>query len=154
MITDMPNSADAVMAASIMPLFVIVCEFFNGVLQPRELMPAVWAYTIYYISPFTYWISGIAAMVLPGVHILCAESELTRFQAPEGSTCLQYAGDWLSGSKGYLVNPDATSDCGYCQYSDGEEVSFFSEIMCGLIANDITSTSPRSNSRTPRPGPT
>lgn len=118
------------MAASIMPLFVIVCEFFNGVLQPRELMPAVWAYTIYYIGPFTYWISGIASMVIPVVHISCKESELTHFQTPDGSTCMQYAGDWLSGSKGYLVNPDDTSDCGYCQYSDGEEVSLSRHTQC------------------------
>jgi len=32
-------STDAVMAASIMPFFVIMCEFFNGVLQPQALMP-------------------------------------------------------------------------------------------------------------------
>ena len=112
------------MAASITPLIVIVCEFFNGVLQPRALMPSVWAYTIYYIGPFTYWVSGIAAMVLPGVHITCTDSELVRFQAPSGSTCGEYAGRWLEGAKGYLVNPDDGSDCGFCQYTEGADVSF------------------------------
>lgn len=152
-----PNSADAVMAASIMPLFVIVCEFFNGVLQPRALMPSVWAYTIYYIGPFTYWISGIAATVLPVVKITCADSEIVRFQAPGGSTCGDYAGDWLQSTKGYLVNPDATSDCGYCQYTDGEDVSFTRKSLRWhekLFANKVTSIYPRSSLQAPRRGRT
>lgn len=116
-------STDAKMAANIMPLFVIMCEFFNGVLQPRELMPAVWRYTIYYIGPFTYWISGIVTMVLTGVSVTCTDAELMRFDVPSNTTCSEYASDWLSGSKGYLANPDASGDCGYCQYANGEDVS-------------------------------
>ena len=50
------------MAASLMPFFIVMCEFFNGVLQPQRLMPAVWAYTMYYVAPFTYWIQGMVAM--------------------------------------------------------------------------------------------
>ena len=111
------------MAASIMPLIMIVCEFFNGVLQPRDLMPVVWRYSMYYIAPFTYWVSGIAAIILPTLKVTCAESELIRFQAPDGSTCEDYAADWLKGTKGYLSNPEATSDCGYCQYKEGADVS-------------------------------
>ena len=111
------------MAASIMPFFVIMCEFFNGILQPQYLMPDVWAYTMYYVGPFTYWISGIVAMVLTGLQVECQESELTRFQPAPGSTCGQYAQDWLASSQGYLSNPNATSDCGYCQYAFGQDVS-------------------------------
>ena len=114
-------SSDAGMAANIMPFFVVMCEFFNGVLQPKELMPAVWRYTMYYIGPFTYWISGIATMVLTGVSVTCTDSELIRFDPPSNTTCGAYAEDWLSGSKGYLANPEATSSCGYCQYSVGED---------------------------------
>jgi ATP-binding cassette, subfamily G (WHITE), member 2, SNQ2 len=117
------HSSDAGMAANIMPFFVVMCEFFNGVLQPKELMPAVWRYTMYYIGPFTYWISGIATMVLTGVSVTCTDSELIRFDPPSNTTCGTYAEDWLSGSKGYLANPEATSSCGYCQYSVGEDVS-------------------------------
>lgn len=111
------------MAASLMPFFVMICEFFNGIVQPRALMPAVWAYTMYYISPFTYWVSGIAAIILPTIEVTCSESEFTRFEPPSNSTCGEYANDWLRGTKGYLENPDATSDCGYCQYADGDAVS-------------------------------
>ncbi|KAF2753392.1 hypothetical protein EJ05DRAFT_505033 [Pseudovirgaria hyperparasitica] len=114
-------SADAVMAANIMPFIIIVGEFFNGVLQPQSLMPAVWAYTLYYVGPFMYWISGVVAMILGDLTIHCMDSELIRFQAPPGDTCATYAQAWLDGTTGYLVNPNATQDCGYCQYSKGED---------------------------------
>lgn len=117
------SSTDATMAANIMPFFVVMCEFFNGVLQPKELMPAVWRYTMYYIGPFTYWISGVITMILAGVHVRCSDSELIRFSVPSDTTCGEYANDWLSGTKGYLENPDAFDDCGYCQYAAGQDVS-------------------------------
>jgi ABC-type multidrug transport system permease subunit len=117
-------SSDAVMAASIMPFFLVMCEFFNGVLQPQSLMPAIWAYTIYYVGPFTYWITGIADIILTPISVKCLDSELIRFDAPPNTTCGEYASDWLSGTTGYLSNPDATSSCGYCQYEGGRDVSF------------------------------
>ncbi|KAL0930637.1 ABC drug exporter [Colletotrichum truncatum] len=125
-------STDASMAANLMPFFVVMCEFFNGVLQPKELMPVVWRYTMYYIGPFTYWISGIVSMVLNGVSVRCTDSELIRFKAPSNTTCGEYAMDWLSGSRGYLENPAASSECGYCQYSSGED--YLSSI--GLTSGD------------------
>jgi ABC-type multidrug transport system permease subunit len=114
------------MAASIMPFFVIMCEFFNGVLQPQALMPKVWAYTMYYVGPFTYWISGIVAQILTDLPVRCQEQELSRFQPPSGQTCSEYAQEWLSTTKGYISNPNATSACGYCQYAVGQDVSFLS----------------------------
>jgi ATP-binding cassette, subfamily G (WHITE), member 2, SNQ2 len=54
--------------------------------------------------------------------VQCAEGETTIFNAPDGQTCAQYAADWVrSAGPGYLTNPEATSDCGYCQYANGEE---------------------------------
>ncbi|KAH6995346.1 ABC-2 type transporter-domain-containing protein [Ilyonectria destructans] len=114
-------SADAGMAASIMPFFVVMCEFFNGVLQPQSLMPAVWRYTMYYIGPFTYWISGIVVEMLSGLHVRCKDTELIQFHTPTNSTCGEYAQEWLSNSSGYLADPDATDVCGYCPYSAGED---------------------------------
>ncbi|KFA53886.1 hypothetical protein S40293_08246 [Stachybotrys chartarum IBT 40293] len=114
-------SSDAAMAANIMPFFVVMCEFFNGVLQPVSLMPPVWRYTMYYIGPFTYWIGGIAAMILSPIDVACHDSELSRFSPPPNNTCLEYSESWLSRVTGYLDNPDATSDCGYCQYASGED---------------------------------
>ncbi|KAK6725417.1 hypothetical protein SNK04_004222 [Fusarium graminearum] len=114
-------SADASMAANIMPFFVIAAELFNGILQPASLMPAIWHYTLYYVGPFTYWISGIVTMILPRIAVQCADSELIRFNAPSNTTCGAYAQDWMDTTKGYLADPDATSSCGYCQYASGEE---------------------------------
>lgn len=87
-------------------------------------MPAVWRYTLYYVGPFTYWISGVVAIILPRVRVECADSELTYFDAPEGTTCGEYAKEWLSGTMGYLKDPNSTSACGYCQYGSGQDVSF------------------------------
>ncbi|KAM5353211.1 hypothetical protein ACJZ2D_016892 [Fusarium nematophilum] len=114
-------STDATMAANIMPFFVVICEFFNGVVQPKDLMPAVWRYTIYYIGPFTYWISGIVTMILAEVSVRCLDSEFIRFKSPPNTTCGEYAGEWLSGNKGYLENTSAFDECGYCRYSAGED---------------------------------
>lgn len=111
------------MAANFMPFFIVMCEFFNGVLQPQSLMPAVWAYTMYYIGPFTYWITGIVDTILGPVTVQCLDSELVRFEPPPGMTCGEYAAEWLSTATGYLSNPLATASCGYCEYATGTDVS-------------------------------
>ncbi|KAL4961889.1 putative ABC multidrug transporter [Aspergillus stella-maris] len=115
-------SADSMVAATLMPFFIIMCELFNGILQPHQNMPAFWAYTMYYITPFTYWIGGVLTSVLRGIPVICNESELTVFQSPANMTCGEYAGTWLAEhGVGYLSNPDATGECGYCEYSYGDD---------------------------------
>ncbi|KAJ5112048.1 hypothetical protein N7532_000093 [Penicillium argentinense] len=115
-------SSDSMVAATLMPFFIIMCELFNGILRPHEQMPAFWKYTMYYITPFTYWIGGVLAAVLGGTEVICSASELTLFQSPPDMTCAQYAGDWLKQKGvGYLDNPDASGVCGYCEYSRGDD---------------------------------
>ncbi|CAI6094480.1 unnamed protein product [Clonostachys chloroleuca] len=114
-------AADAVMAASVMPFFIVVCEFFNGILQPVELMPVIWRYTLYYIGPFTYWVSGTISMILLPVSVKCADSEFIHFHVPPNTTCGAYAESWLSSTTGYLADPDATDTCNYCQYTGGQD---------------------------------
>lgn len=74
--------------------------------------------------------------------VKCAESELTRFNVPAGTsrpwliyhrlaslltrdflgqTCAEYAGPFLATAVGYLANGNATSNCGYCAMSNGGE---------------------------------
>jgi hypothetical protein len=38
-------------------------------------------------------------------------------------TCSEYAGNFVSeiANSGYLISPNATFDCGYCPYKDGQE---------------------------------
>lgn len=116
-------SKDATTAATIMPFIVIMCELFNGILRPQSQMPVLWKYTMYYITPFTYWIGGILSTVVSGQTIVCSEPDLNFFVPPPGQTCGEYAGSWLSATTGYLVDPNATSQCGYCKYSVADDVS-------------------------------
>jgi ABC-type multidrug transport system permease subunit len=108
-----------------MPFFIIMCELFNGILRPHQQMPAFWKYTMYYITPFTYWIGGVLSAVLRGTPVVCKESELTLFQSPPNMTCGEYAASWLSSTSfGYLSNSESTGICGYCEYSYGDDVRF------------------------------
>ncbi|KAI9927298.1 hypothetical protein MW887_003685 [Aspergillus wentii] len=89
-------STDSMVAATLMPFFIIMCELFNGILRPHEQMPAFWKYTMYYVTPFTYWIGGVLTAVLRGVPVACDQSELAIFQSPVNMTCGEYAGSWLA----------------------------------------------------------
>ncbi|KAJ5549700.1 hypothetical protein N7461_004398 [Penicillium sp. DV-2018c] len=115
-------SSDSMIAATLMPFFIIMCELFNGILRPQSQMPAFWKYTMYYITPFTYWIGGVLASVLRGTPVICSQSELTIFESPPNTTCREYAGAWLDAKGvGYLSNPDEMGQCGYCEYSFGDD---------------------------------
>ena len=66
--------------------------------------------------------------VLHDLPIHCQQSELSTFYPPNGTTCGQYAAEFLRTATGYLVNPDSLSDCHYCKYQDGQSyVSVISE---------------------------
>lgn len=118
------TSPDSVVSANLMPFFICICELFNGILQPRTQMPVFWEYTMYYITPFTYWVGGILSSILQGTPVQCEENELAVFQSPPNMTCIEYAGPWLSEKgRGYMSNPDDQVLCGYCAYSYGDDVS-------------------------------
>ncbi|KAF7158494.1 hypothetical protein CNMCM6106_005088 [Aspergillus hiratsukae] len=120
-------SADSMVAATLMPFFIIMCELFNGVLQPHKNMPVFWKYTMYYVTPFTYWIGGVLTSVLRGMPVICSQDELIVFESPLNMTCGEYAMPWLSSTgSGYLSNPDSYGHCGYCKYSRGDD--YLSEI--------------------------
>lgn len=113
-------------AANLMPFFIILCELFNGILQPPHQMPVFWEYTMYYITPFTYWIGGTMAMVLDGRPVVCDADELVYFELPSNTTCGTFAEPFLQSASGYISNPDESQVgemCGYCQYASGEDVS-------------------------------
>ena len=65
-------------------------------------------------------ISGVLAATLPNIPIRCAPQEAAYFNPPPGQTCSSYASAFVTQiGQGYLTNPDATSNCGFCQYSSG-----------------------------------
>jgi hypothetical protein len=87
---------------------------FNGVMQPPSALPGFWIF-MYRVSPFTYWVAAMAAAMLHGRQVICSDTEISVFQPPSGQTCGAYLEPYLSGgAPGYLQNPQATSDCGYC----------------------------------------
>lgn len=70
----------------------------------------------YRVSPFTYWVGAMASAMLHGRQVVCSNDETSVFQPPSGQTCGAYLQPYLNGgAPGYLQNPQATSDCRYCQ---------------------------------------
>ncbi|KAL3458663.1 ABC-2 type transporter-domain-containing protein [Aspergillus heterothallicus] len=109
--------------SNILPFFFVVTGLFNGVVRPYDEYPVFWKYWMYYVNPVTWWVRGTISAIFPSVEIHCASTESTHFNPPPGSTCSDYAANFVSNVAGVgrLVNPDATSDCQYCPYADGTE---------------------------------
>lgn len=108
-------------AALSMPLFLPLLITVNGTMAPfHGPLPQPWK-SIYWANPITYYIKGQLANIMHKTTVYCTAKELMHFNPPPGMTCGAYAGDWVAAGKGSLVNPEATSDCGYCQYARGEE---------------------------------
>ncbi|OJJ43750.1 hypothetical protein ASPZODRAFT_73386 [Penicilliopsis zonata CBS 506.65] len=109
--------------SNVLPFFFVMVNLFNGIVRPYAEYPVFWKYWMYYVNPVTYWLRGVLAAVFPSVQITCASAETTHFDPPPGSTCESYAGYFVShvAGTGYLVNPAATADCQYCDYSNGRE---------------------------------
>ncbi|OJJ46022.1 hypothetical protein ASPZODRAFT_16617 [Penicilliopsis zonata CBS 506.65] len=94
---------------------------FNGVLQPPSALPGFWIF-MYRVSPFTYYIGGIAATALHGRSVQCSPSEMSVFNPPSGETCYQYLEQYLEATGvGTLSRPNATSNCEYCSMSSADE---------------------------------
>ncbi|GKT83718.1 ABC drug exporter [Colletotrichum tofieldiae] len=109
--------------SNILPFFFVMVALFNGILVPYASIPVFWKYWMYYINPTTWFTRGVLSAVLPPAAVQCSPAEFARFNPPPGSTCGQYADRFVSevAAAGYLENPDATANCGYCPYSSGGE---------------------------------
>ena len=108
--------------ANVLPFFFVMFGLFNGVVRPYSQLSVFWRYWLYYLVPSTYWIGGVLAATLRDIPVQCGPGEAATFNPPPGQTCGQYAQSYVDQvGTGYLTNPSATSDCGYCQYSSGVE---------------------------------
>lgn len=94
---------------------------FCGVVVPYSQMQPFWRYWLYYLDPFTYLVGGLLGEVLWDVNVHCGPSEWVRFDSPPGQTCGEYMVNFLSEQAGYLLDPNATSSCSFCQYSTGAD---------------------------------
>ncbi|KAK4157423.1 hypothetical protein C8A00DRAFT_11755 [Chaetomidium leptoderma] len=108
--------------SNILPCFLVIFCLFNGVVVPYSQLNVFWKYWLYWLNPSSYWISGVLSATLAGQTVRCAPSEAAYFNPPSGQTCLDFAGDFVrEAGQGYLMNPDETSNCGYCPYANGSE---------------------------------
>ncbi|KAI9051036.1 hypothetical protein LZ554_005144 [Drepanopeziza brunnea f. sp. 'monogermtubi'] len=105
--------------SNVLPFFFVMFSLFNGVVRPYDQLSVFWRFWMYYVNPSTYWIGGILAATLNNTPVECAPTEAAYFNPPPGQTCSQYASAFADAATGYLTNPDATTNCGYCQYSSG-----------------------------------
>lgn len=63
----------------------------------------------------------MVATELHQLPIICTAREIFTFLPPAGSTCAQWAGDFVSLAGGYIVDPLSATACEFCQYAVGNE---------------------------------
>ncbi|CAI5760584.1 unnamed protein product [Candida verbasci] len=112
-----PDLESAAVIVSFLYTFIVA---FSGVVQPVNLMPGFWTF-MYKLSPYTYFIQNLISSFLHGRKIQCSDKELAYFNPPNGETCEEFANAFVQRAGGYLNNPNATSNCGYCSYSNADE---------------------------------
>ncbi|KAI1314533.1 hypothetical protein EDD11_002008 [Mortierella claussenii] len=108
-------------AALLNPFIFSSLNLFCGVMIPFAAMPKFWSSWMYWLDPYHYIIEGLVSSQLHNVPVRCASDEFSIFHAPAGQTCGSYAAAFMEKAMGYINNPNATSDCQYCQYEYGQD---------------------------------
>ena len=112
----MPNIRSTFMANG---FFFMFCNTFAGTLSPQPVTPKGWKW-YYNVSPLLYFGEGVTTNALQGLNLTCAGSETSIFEPPPGTSCMEYAQNFLSTATGYLTNPNSSSGCEYCRYRNGQ----------------------------------
>ncbi|WVR08472.1 hypothetical protein IAU60_005527 [Kwoniella sp. DSM 27419] len=120
-------SPTILIAALFNPFLLVLFSLFCGVTAPAPTLPYFWRSWMYQLDPFTRLISGLVSTVLKDQQVVCRDNEFNIFSPPSGQTCTQYAGAFAQAVGGYLNNPDATTDCQFCQYRVGQ--SFYEPLQ-------------------------
>jgi ABC-type multidrug transport system permease subunit len=94
-----------------------LCLIFCGVLANPDTMPRFWIF-MYYISPFTYIVSGMLSTAVANTNVVCAANEILHFAPPQGMTCMEYVGPYMAQAGGYLVDQNSTTECQFCAVSE------------------------------------
>jgi ABC-type multidrug transport system permease subunit len=113
-------SPSIIVAALFNPFLLVIFSLFCGVTIPSPNLTYFWRAWMYPLDPFTRLISGLVSTALHGLPVVCRSDEFTRFAAPAGQTCRQWAGEYADLVGGYLNNPDSTGVCEFCQYRVGD----------------------------------
>lgn len=112
-----PDVSSAAVFASFFFSFIVG---FCGVVQPTNLMPGFWTF-MYKVSPYTYVIQNLVSSFLHDRPVKCGKNELAILNSPSGMKCAEYLKPFVQKAGGYLVNPDASQDCAYCQYNNADQ---------------------------------
>lgn len=118
--------ADSETGGNVAQLMFSLCLIFCGVLATPTQLPGFWIF-MYRLSPFTYLVSAVLSTGLSGNKAVCSKAEyLNLAPAVAGQTCSDYLTPFANATGGYLLNPDATSDCQYCLISTTDQ--FLAEV--------------------------
>lgn len=112
----MPNLSSTFMANG---FFFMWCNTFAGTLSPQPVTPKGWKW-YYNVSPLLYFADGVTTNALQGLDLTCAGSEISTFEPPLGTSCMDYAQNFLTSATGFLMNPNSTASCEYCRYKNGQ----------------------------------
>ncbi|KAK9463929.1 ABC-2 type transporter-domain-containing protein [Lipomyces oligophaga] len=104
------------------PLFFVVTQCVSGLMIAYNSLNKFYKYFLFWANPLSYMIRPLVSTAVHGVPVSCAESELAIFPPPSGMTCQDYVGDWVSSdTQGVLLNPSATDNCRFCEYTVGDQ---------------------------------
>lgn len=75
------------------------------------------------LDPFNYLMGGMLTFTVWGTDVTCSDKEFALFDPPTNSTCGEYLQEYMQGvgASSRLVNPDATTGCQVCTYSNGSD---------------------------------
>jgi ATP-binding cassette subfamily G (WHITE) protein 2 (PDR) len=91
------------------------------VIVTPDQLPKFWKF-VYRTSPLTYFIDGTVIAGLANTQLHCSNVDFLHIEPPSGQTCADYLTSYISMAGGYLANPNAMSDCSYCQVKDANAI--------------------------------
>ncbi|ODM18849.1 hypothetical protein SI65_05466 [Aspergillus cristatus] len=112
---------NAVFASLVNPLVITTLVSFCGVMVPYSQIEPFWRYWMYYIDPFNYLMSSLLVFTTWDKPVHCKPEELAVFDPAPNQTCGEYLDMYQLGMgvATSLLNPDDTTDCRVCQYTEG-----------------------------------
>lgn len=76
---------------------------------------------MYRVNPFTYFVEGFLGTAVAKAKAYCDSTEFVSFHPANGTTCSAYMADYMEVAGGYLSNPDARSDCHFCEITETDQ---------------------------------
>lgn len=132
------------LASLLVPVFFLFVVSFCGIVVPPAQLPAFWKSWMYWLTPFHYILEAWLGVTIHDQPVRCDTGEFARFAPPNGSSCEEYVGPYVSQAGGYVQTGEGGL-CEFCQYATGDEFGkgFSVEyghiwrnfrIFCGFIA--------------------